>query len=189
MIVLAAGSSSRMGRPKQLLSYNGKTLLEFTVDIAIDSVADPVILVLGANASLIEKVIDRKKIEIVENKNWNEGMASSIRIGIEKLLQVSPSADSTILMVCDQPFISASLLNNLVSAHKTTGKSIVTCYYQNVIGPPTLFHKTIFPELLNLKGDTGARKIVEKHITAVETVRFDEGIIDIDTEADYKALL
>ena len=187
-ILLAAGSSSRMGKPKQLLSYKSKSLLEFTIDMAIDSVTDPIIVVIGANASLVQKVIEHKKIHIVENKNWTEGMASSIRCGIGMLTQISPSAEGAILMVCDQPFVSSTLLNNLVSTHKSTGKPIVTSKYQNVIGPPTLFHKTIFSELMNLTGDTGAKKIVEKHITDVETVQFDAGIIDIDTEEDYRAL-
>ena len=188
VIVLAAGSSSRMGRPKQLLTYNGKSLLEFTVDTAINSVADPVIVVLGANTNLVKQVIAHKGIHIAENKDWSEGMASSIRCGIEMLMHVAPSSQAAILMVCDQPFVSSVLLNNLVSKQKERGSPIVTSKYKNVIGPPTLFHKTIFSELLRLKGDTGAKKVVEKHINEVETISFDEGIIDIDTEADYRAL-
>jgi molybdenum cofactor cytidylyltransferase len=186
--VLAAGSSSRLGRPKQLLPYNGKSLLEFTVDTAMNSRVEPVIVVLGSNAELIARMIDKKRIHIVKNKDWIEGMASSIRCGIEMLTQISPSADAVILMVCDQPFVSASLLNNLVSTQKSTSKLIVTCQYRNVVGPPTLFYKTIFPDLLGLKGDTGAKNIVANYINDVATVQFDEGIIDIDTETDYRAL-
>jgi len=177
-----------MGRPKQLLPYHDKSLLEHTVDIANDADAGPVIVVLGAHAASLEKVIDQKKVHIVENKEWKEGMASSIRCGLNTLMHIAPLSDAVILMVCDQPFISESLLNDLVAVQKNTGKMIVTSLYQNATGPPALFYKTIFPELLELKGDAGARKIVEQHSNDVATVLFNQGNIDIDTEADYKAL-
>jgi molybdenum cofactor cytidylyltransferase len=177
-----------MGRPKQLLPYKGKSLLEQTVDTANDADANPVIVVLGASAAVLEKEIDEKKVHIVENKEWQEGMASSIRCGLNTLLQIAPSSDAVILMVCDQPFVSPSLLNELITTQKNTGKLIVTSQYENTIGPPALFYKTIFPELLKLKGDAGARKIVTQHSDDTATVLFTEGKIDIDTEADYNAL-
>jgi len=188
IIVLAAGSSSRMGRPKQLLPYNGKSLLEHTVDMANDADANPVIVVLGANAALLEKEIDEKKVHIVENKEWEEGMASSIRCGLNTLLHIAPSSDAVILMVCDQPYVSASLLNELVATQKNTGKLIVASQYENTFGPPALFYKSIFPELLKLKGNAGARNIVTQHSDDTAIVSFEEGKIDIDTETDYKAL-
>jgi len=189
IIILAAGSSSRMGRPKQLLSYNGKSLLEHTVDTANDTDASPVIVVLGANAALLEKEINEKKVHIAENSEWSEGMASSVRCGIKTLVQIAPYTDAAIIMVCDQPFVSPALLNDLVTEQKKTGKSIVTSRFEHAIGPPALFHKTVFAELLGLKGDAGARKIIEQRGNDVATVSFDKGEIDIDTEADYKALL
>lgn len=156
--------------------------------MANDAAASPVIVVLGANASLLEKEIDEKKIHIVENKEWKEGMASSVRCGLNALLHMAPSSDAVILMVCDQPFVSSSLLNELIATQKNTGKPIVTSQYENAIGPPALFHKTIFAELLELKGDAGARKIIEQRSSDVATVLFKQGNIDIDTEADYHAL-
>lgn len=177
-----------MGRPKQLLPYNGKSLLAHTVDMANDADANPVIVVLGANAALLEKEIDEKKVHIVENKEWQEGMASSIRCGLNKLMHIAPLSDAVILMVCDQPHISSSLLNELIATQKKTGKLIVTSQYENAIGPPALFYKTIFTELLKLKGDAGARKIVEQYKNDTATVLFSKGNIDIDTETDYKAL-
>lgn len=162
--------------------------MEHTVDIANDADAKPVIVVLGANAALLEKVVDEKKVHSVENKDWKEGMASSIRCGLNTLMNIAPLSDAVILMVCDQPYVSASLLDELIATQKNKGKLIVTSQYQNTIGPPALFYKTIFPELLELKGDAGARKIVEKYSNDVATVLFTQGNIDIDTEADYKAL-
>lgn len=177
-----------MGRPKQLLPYKGKSLLEHAVDMANDADANPVIVVLGANAALLEKEIDEKKVHIVENKEWEEGMASSIRCGLNTLLHIAPLTDAVILMVCDQPYVSASLLNELVVTQKNTGKLIVASQYENTFGPPALFYKSIFPELLKLKGNAGARNIVTQHSDDTATVSFEEGKIDIDTEADYTAL-
>jgi molybdenum cofactor cytidylyltransferase len=144
--------------------------------------------VLGANAALLEKEIAAKKVHIIENKEWKEGMASSVRCGLSTLLQIAPSSDATIIMVCDQPFVSSSLLNELIGTQKNTGKPIVTSQYEKAIGPPALFHKTVFPELLALKGDAGARKIIEQRSNDVAKVLFIKGNIDIDTEADYNSL-
>jgi molybdenum cofactor cytidylyltransferase len=91
-------------------------------------------------------------------------------------------------MVCDQPFVSSVLLDHLISMQKNSGKLIVTSQYEDAIGPPALFHRTIFPELLQLKGDTGAKKIIEQRMNEVATVPFAEGAIDIDTEEQYKEL-
>ena len=115
-------------------------------------------------------------------------MASSVRCGLNTLLQLAPSTDAVIIMVCDQPFVTTQLLNDLLATQHETGKSIVTSFYENIPGPPALFHKIIFPELLALKGDAGARKIVERHADDLATVPFPKGIIDIDTAADYEAL-
>ena len=146
------------------------------------------IVVLGANAELLEKEIEDKKIHISFNKEWSEGMASSVRCGINTLMQIAPAAESVMIMVCDQPFVSSSLLNDLIVTQRGTGKPIVTCQYETTIGPPALFHKTIFSELLQLKGDAGARRIIEQKRNDVATVSFSKGIIDIDTEEDYKTL-
>ena len=146
------------------------------------------VLVLGANAELLEKEVEDKKIHIAVNKDWSEGMASSVRCGLNTLMHIAPVVDSAIIMVCDQPFVTSSLLNQLIVTQRQTGKPIVTSKYEAAIGPPALFYKTVFPELLQLKGDAGARKIIEQRRTDVTTVPFDKGIIDIDTEDDYKAL-
>jgi molybdenum cofactor cytidylyltransferase len=178
-----------MGRPKQLLPYNGKSLLEHAVDVANEAEANPVIVVSGSDAALIEKQIDEKKVHVVENKEWKEGMASSIRCGLNTLIHIAPSSDAVILMVCDQPYVTAALANDLIATQRKTGKLIVTSQYENAIGPPALFYKTIFPELLELKGEAGARKIVERHSDDVATVLFTQGNIDIDTVGEYEDLV
>jgi molybdenum cofactor cytidylyltransferase len=132
--------------------------------------------------------VDQQKVHLAINTEWPEGMASSIRLGLNTLLQVASSSDGVILMVCDQPYVTPSLLNDLIKAHMDTSKPIVTCSYGNTYGPPTLFHKSLFTELLQLKGDTGARKIVQQHANDVGVISFPQGIIDIDTQSDYEKL-
>jgi molybdenum cofactor cytidylyltransferase len=101
---------------------------------------------------------------------------------------MNPLAKGLILMVCDQPYVSAALLNDLLATHYNTGKPIVTSGYAGTVGPPTLFHRSIFPELLQLQGDAGARSVLNKHRDEVEIVSFPQGRQDIDTEEDYQRL-
>jgi len=188
IVILAAGSSSRLGKPKQLLPYDDKNLLQHAVEAAVYSNANSVILVLGANEDLISKEIDKMNAHIIENKEWEEGMGSSVRIGLNTLQKISPLAEAVIFMVCDQPYVSSSLLNDLIHTQKETGKSIVICNYGEATGPPALFHRSLFNELMQLKGDAGARKIIQQHSDEVATILFTKGKIDIDTKEDYEEL-
>src|SRR5262245_9835196 len=188
IVILAAGPSSRLGKPKQLLQYRGKSLLQNAIDAAVNSSANSVIEVLGANAEQVAKEIDRSGINTVLNTEWAEGMASSVRNGLNELLFISPSTDAAIFMVCDQPYISSDLINDLINTQKQTGRPIVTCNYGEAIGPPALFHKSLFNELMRLEGDVGARKIIQEHADEIATVSFPEGKIDIDTLDDYDSL-
>ena len=188
VILLAAGSSSRLGRPKQLLSYDGQTLLQHTVQVASASNAHPVVVVLGANAEMIRDHIKDLDVVLVDNPDWQEGMASSIRSGINSFTEFAPDTEGIILMVCDQPHVTSSLLNEIITAHKRTGKPIVASSYEATFGPPVFFHRSLFDELLQLKGDIGARSIVRQHTDEVEVTPFPEGVFDIDTEADFKKL-
>lgn len=188
VILLAAGASNRMGKPKQLLEYNGTGFLSHMVNVITDCKADIMIVVLGANAEGLEKEVDNNKVVKVRNHEWQEGMASSIRCGLNALLVIEPSCDSVLFLTCDQPHVPASLLNNLINMHRDTGKPIVACSYANTIGIPALFHKSMFAELKELKGDTGAKKIIVTHKDIAEVIPFPLGSIDIDTTDDYKAL-
>jgi molybdenum cofactor cytidylyltransferase len=188
IVILAAGASTRLGEPKQLLEYDRKNLLQRTIDAAVNSNADTVIVVLGANAEQVSKEIDRSKINVVINTEWEEGMASSVRNGLNEVLFISPSIDAVILMVCDQPYISSELINDIIDKQKETGKTIVTCNYGKTFGPPALFDKSLFHELMQLKGDVGARNIIHQHSDEVVTVLFAKGNIDIDTKEDYDGL-
>ncbi len=169
--------------------YKGKSLLQHAADAAWGSVANPVVLVTGANADRVKKEITNPEIIIVENSAWPEGIASSIRSGLNTLLKATADTDAVILMVCDQPYIRVSILDKLISKHQETGLPVIVSRYGKTIGPPALFYKSLFAELQGLKGDAGARKVVERHFNEKGVVSFPKGYIDIDTTADYNSLL
>ena len=188
IIMLAAGASARLGRPKQWLPYKNNTLLQHSVDAALASCAKAVVVVLGSGSETNQHEITGDKVQVVTNTEWKEGMASSIRCGIKKMRAIHPMADGGILMVCDQPFVTPALLNELVAAHQKTGKPVVACGYDDTFGPPVFFHHTLFDELLQLKGDIGARRVVRQHADLAEIIPFPEGRFDVDTEKDYERL-
>jgi molybdenum cofactor cytidylyltransferase len=189
IIILAAGASTRMGQPKQLLAYNDANLMQHAIDEALAAGSQQVIVVLGSGGEKISEQINKKQANVLYNKNWQEGIASSIRAGLQQSLLLSANVDAVILMVCDQPYVNAALLRNLVSQHIESGKHIVASQYKDTLGTPVLFHKTLFPQLLKLTGDTGAKKILMESKEQVQAVRFPLGDIDIDHMADYEMLL
>jgi molybdenum cofactor cytidylyltransferase len=188
IVILAAGKSERMGSPKQLLEFKGENLLRHTVDAALDTECAAVFVVLGANSELLRKELKDKPVTVLENTNWEEGMASSIRYALEYITGTILRPDSIIFTVCDQPFVNGALLLNLMNKKNETGMPIVASSYGEKLGVPALFHRSIFAALMELKGDTGARKILMENAERVATVSFPEGITDIDTVADYELL-
>ncbi|MBO9672250.1 MAG: nucleotidyltransferase family protein [Sphingobacteriaceae bacterium] len=189
IIILAAGSSSRLGRPKQLLDYKGKTLLQTVINEALETNCKPVIVVLGANAKEIASQHPHNQISIVINESWENGMASSIVAGLSTMIKTNSEIDSIIIAVADQAFIKMSNFNNLIEKHKETGKNIIASAYDETIGTPVLFKKDYFEALLALKGAEGAKKILKQYPQDLETVVFERGGTDIDTETDYNNLI
>ena len=187
VIILAAGQSSRLGKPKQLLKYQNKTLLQHVIDVAKQS-AQAVVVVLGCEADTILNSTDIESLYVAKNEDWQSGMASTIRCGIKTLEYSTPAADAAILMVCDQPYVSVELLDNLIKKQKETGKPIVASEYDGVLGTPALFHESFFSRLIDIKGDTGAKKIMMQNADLVASIPFLNGGIDIDTLDDYEAL-
>ncbi len=186
---MAAGVSKRLGKPKQLLLFQGETLLERAAKTALASRCRPVIVVLGANAENLKQKIEEFEIEIVENPDWENGMGTSIQIGLKKLLAIQPDVSGAVLTVCDQPFISANLIIELVKNFRVTDTPIVACSYGDTIGVPALFSRRFFPELMTLKADNGAKKIIYEHLENVVEISFEAGAIDVDTEQDYLNLI
>ncbi len=177
-----------MGKPKQLLLYQGRSLLKHTIESAIASVCKPIIVVLGANAEQIRSEVNQPSVQIVENPQWNLGMSTSIRSGILALANDSESIDAAVITVCDQPFISAEIVNGLVSAHYSTKKSIVASQYAETLGVPALFSRKFFSELAELNETMGAKHLIKKYRAQVFAFPFPQGKIDIDTPREYEQL-
>lgn len=188
IILLAAGESSRLGTPKQLLKYRGKNLMQHTIDLTKTFGLDTVI-VLGAFSDQILEKIDVYDAHVIQNLNWHLGLASSIRCGLNHALSLNKDAEAVIFVLCDQPFLSLDILENIVEKYQKSGQPIVHCRYDEVYGPPTLFHKSLYLELMALQGAQGAKKVVEKFPEKVAFVDFPFGKWDIDTETDYEYLL
>ena len=187
IILLAAGASSRLGRPKQLLKIEGKTLIQRAIDEAQKSIAEELVVVLGWNPELIQEGFRGKNIAVVINKNWEQGMASSMQAGLQFFEKGKP-VDQVILMLCDQPYVSSSLLDQLMEEKEKSWKGIVACSYSNTIGVPALFDQRYFQEMLQLKGSEGAKKVILKHPEDVFSIEFPEGSVDLDTEEDLKQM-
>jgi molybdenum cofactor cytidylyltransferase len=187
IIILAAGGSARLGRPKQTLTFKNQTFLRRIASTAASLDCGPVIIVLGSNAPLFSE--DYENEIVVMNDNWQEGMASSICCGLTKLLETYPSIAGAIITVCDQPHVTVSLLRKMLDTHRRSLLPIVACSYGNTIGTPALFHHSMFSELLQLRGDKGAKQIVNRDKERVGLVDFPLGSADIDTEEDYARLL
>lgn len=185
VLILAAGASRRLGRPKQQLLFNEETLLNRIMSTATNLQAGPVLLVLGEDSALMAP----ENIITVINHQWEEGMATSIRCGIEKIQTVFPVIDTVIITVCDQPYVSVELFREMIRTYEQTNHPIIACAYADTIGTPVLFHRSIFPELLELNGDKGARLLLNKDRHRVGLVNFPLGNIDIDTEEDYERLI
>jgi molybdenum cofactor cytidylyltransferase len=185
IILLAAGGSSRLGRPKQLLPYGEKSLVQHVLDTALAASPKHVVLVTGAIRILVQF---SGSVQVVNNAEWKEGIASSIRSGLKAVLKIEPGIDAVIFVVCDQPYISATLLQELMDAHAATGKEIVASSYADTVGIPALFGKSFFDALMQLKGDEGAKRIIMQNPGSVAVVDFPRGNIDIDTAGDYAAL-
>jgi molybdenum cofactor cytidylyltransferase len=185
LIILAAGESSRLGQPKQNLLFQGQTLLQRAVETALASACTPVIVILGANA---DRIIPIANVNIIYNDDWQEGMASSIRIGVREMAK-DASVGNIIIMLCDQPFVNVELLNSMITMQHQTGKSIVACTYNETTGAPVLFNEVWFAELLLLQGQEGAKKIINTHPEHRATIAFEQGSIDIDTRGDYEEMV
>ena len=183
-IILAAGNSSRLGHPKQLLKLKGETLLHRTVRIALESGLDPVNVVLGYRQDQMKQNItdllsQKNKIKIIDNKNWEKGMGTSISSGIKDLNLFISSA---IVSVCDQPFLSASLLKRIIRTYQDNDVDIVTSRYKDgVLGVPALFSRVHFKNLSSLQQDKGARDLLRDNNKDTLSVSFPNGHLDVDT--------
>lgn len=187
-IILAAGASTRMGSPKQLLLLDGQPLVVRAATAALDAGAWPVVVVLGAHVEKIRPVLSRLPVLVVENSAWPEGMAASIRTGITTLGQFSRTLDAALIALCDQPAFSAAVVAQLLAAQSATGRSIVAARYASRQGAPALLLRSHFPALAALTGEAGARDLLNGDPAQVTAVELPALAHDLDTPADYDAV-
>lgn len=189
VVILAAGASKRLGRPKQLLTYHNTTLLQHTIDSANSLEALAKLIILGAQAEKIAIQIDTKSFEVVINEHWANGLSSSIEAGLTILRKNHPTIKNVLFVLSDQPYLTHDHLKKLLSKHQDDEPCITGSFYANQVGVPIVFSYHYFDELLTLDGDQGARKIVAKYPYSIQSVPFEKGEIDVDTEEDYQNLI
>ena len=187
-IILAAGGSGRFGQPKQLLPFQGESLVRRVVRSAIDAGSVSVIVVAGAARDRIETELCGTPAVIVENPGWQRGLGTSIRCGLLHVRSLQPESDAVVLLVCDQPFVDASVIQSLIAEWENSRKPIVACCYAGTLGVPVLFDRSCFEELLSLPDETGAKALLHSRFADVAQMEFEKGSIDIDTPADFQSL-
>jgi len=187
-VILAAGSSSRMGRPKQTLQFQGTSLLKRATLAALDAMCRPVVVVTGASAELSRRELDQLDVGEAFNPDWETGMASSVRAGIETLISIDADVSAAVLLLCDQPHVTSAVISNLIAAHYATGKHVIASAYGESFGVPALFSSTLFTELTQLAGSSGAKEIIKRHASDTHFLPFPEGEVDVDTPDDFTRL-
>lgn len=187
LLLLAAGASTRMGRPKQLLPYHGHTLLRHAAETAVATGCAPIVLVTGALHHELLPEIAGLPIRAVHNPAWETGMASSIRTGLLTVAEAHPAA--VLVMLTDQPAVTPELLQQLIARQQATRAPVAAAAYGNTLGVPAVFDKAVLPELLQVQGQQGANRLIGSLGAAVAQVSFPAGLLDVDTPAQYAALL
>jgi molybdenum cofactor cytidylyltransferase len=185
ILLLAAGASTRFGSPKQLLPFRGKPLIRHLAEVAIQSKANTIYVVLGAQAEKIGQELSGLAVQIIINEQWQEGIGSSLRAGVQALPETT---EAVLIMLGDQPLVTSDHLNSIIETHQSTGKAIVASAYAESLGVPVLFARRFFPELQRLSGDRGARQIIQNHSAEVAGIPFPDGVVDIDTTSDLQHL-
>jgi Uncharacterized MobA-related protein len=188
-VILAAGESSRLGRPKQLIEFRGKTLVRRVVDAADEAGCSPIAVVIGSDGKKVAQELEQTSAAIVENEKWRNGIGTSIRTGMQRLVERGPHLDAVILLVSDQPLVETELIKQVIARYGETGKTIIASSYSTTLGVPALFDRCHFEELLTLPDDSGAKSIILSKRARVVEFPFPQGNIDIDTLADYERLV
>lgn len=187
-VVLAAGASCRFGKPKQLAVFRGAILIRHATDAAISAGCDPVVVVTGEQHSAIERELAGTNCQTTLNPNWREGMAASIRCGLQNLMTLDRNVDAVLLLSCDQPLVDAEMLRCLIQLRAHSSKAVVACRYQDTVGIPALFDRAYFSRLLELRGDRGAKDLLLTAGDALAVCDCPAAAIDLDTMADLERL-
>jgi molybdenum cofactor cytidylyltransferase len=196
-IILAAGTSSRIGedRHKLLLPLGDRPVIAHVLDAVLASQARPVLLVLGHRSAQLRAVLApylaHPEVHPVDNPHYQQGMSTSIHAGITELAHLVPDCDSALIMLGDQPLLSAAILDTLIEARHTTHSRIIAPLYQGQRGNPVLFERNLFPELREVQGDEGGRAVLTRHRTEVTSIELGSthANYDVDTWDAYEAVV
>lgn len=180
---MAAGGSSRLNSPKQLLDWQGDYLINHIIRTVAASNIEDIILLLGNNIDKIKLIILDEKVKIVENHKWQSGMSSSIQTGITSL---SEDVDGAFIILVDQPFITVTLFNKMIDVFESSNADIIAPRVGDQQANPVLFPRSLFPKILNISGDKGAKSLLKDH--KVKWVDWHDAnlLLDIDSEDDYQ---
>jgi len=180
-ILLAAGASRRFGSPKQLVRVDGQSLLQRALAAATELLGASVTVVLGAHAAQIAETLPPGSAGTLINRNWQEGIASSIRLGVQRL----PGAvDGVLIVLADQPLVGTETLKRLITAWRRQPRQIIASHYGSVTGVPAIFPRWCFGDLTALRGDQGARIVIRRHADHVVRLPQPEAAVDIDYPED-----
>jgi molybdenum cofactor cytidylyltransferase len=187
-IILAAGGSRRFGRPKQLVAFQSESLVHRSVRVATEAGITSIAVVAGESMDAIKGEVRETSAAVVENRDWELGLGTSIRCGLQNLRASVPDLEAVVIIACDQPFVEASIIAALLEERQRSGKPIVASSYAGTLGIPALFDRSCFEELLALPDDSGAKALIESRQHEVAQIKFEHGAIDIDTPADLERL-
>jgi molybdenum cofactor cytidylyltransferase len=185
-VVLAAGASQRLGQPKQLILWEGESLLRRSARFALEAGCFPVVAVLGFEAESIGAALAGLPIEAVVNPKWSSGMGSSLACGVAAARRARPEMDALLLLVCDQPRLTANHLRHLLARHAAGQAAITASAYAGRSGAPAVFASSLLSKLEQIEGDRGARDLILRH--GAQTVDWPDGACDIDLPEDLGLL-
>ena len=193
VVLLAAGRSTRLGSAKQLLVFEGKSLLRRAAEAAQAVAAGgPAAVVLGARVDALRAELDGLEVRTVENPEWARGMGESVRRGMEAVDAWSEGVepDGVLLTLCDQPLVGAEALGRLVAAFAAAGREdgIAAAAYGGTVGVPAVFGRAYFEALRTLPADAGAKGLLRRYAGKVTSVPIPEGAVDVDTREQYERL-
>jgi molybdenum cofactor cytidylyltransferase len=188
-VLLAAGSSSRMGEPKQLLHWGQRTLVEHAADALLLTGCRPVVVVLGHQAERVREVLTGKPLSIVTHNGFAAGLGSSLAAGVAAALMEAPELEAVLVTLCDQPRVDAVVLARLIAAYNRARPAILASSYAGTRGVPAVFRRDVLGMLAQLDAGSGAKALLARHDLDVQSIELPEAADDVDTKEDYARTL